>query len=407
MLPFEGIKVVDLTTWIFAPSCAAVLADWGADVIKIEDPETGDPFRWFMAVAGIDESDAPVSVFGLDNRNKKGMAIDLKQDQGVEIVRKLVEDTDIFITNLRRQAIERLKLDYPTLSAINPRLIYATASGYGCKGPDVDKPGFDATAFWARSGLMAGLAVEGQPPVAQPVAGIGDHASGLAMFGGISMALYNREKTGRGQKIDVSLMGVSTWVMGSGLQSTISLGWETLADVRKPRHEFVNPLANYYKAKDDKWLYLMLLPDEPYWPPLCRAMGREDLESNPKFHTRDDRLENNIELIRILDDVFAGKTMAEWTDLLDKHGLVWTHIPMTLEDVVNDPQVRANDHIVEADHPSFGPTEIITSPIRLNDTVPPIRDFAPEIGQHNEEILLDMGYSWETIEALKEKGVIP
>jgi crotonobetainyl-CoA:carnitine CoA-transferase CaiB-like acyl-CoA transferase len=360
-----------------------------------------------MAVAGIDESNAPVSLFGLDNRNKRGMAIDLKHPDGRNILYKLVADADIFISNLPKKALERLKMDYDSLSSLNRRLIYAAASGYGNNGPHADKPGFDATAFWARSGLMSSLAPdEHHPPVPQPCAGIGDHTSGLALFGGIAMALYHREKTGNGQQVDVSLLGVGTWITSSGLQATLSLGWEKVSKVRKPRSESVNPLVNFYKTRDGKWLYLLFLPDDPYWGPLCEAAGRADLEHDERFDTRDHRLANNIELIKIIDEIFLERDLDQWAELLDGHGLIWTHVPMNFEEVVNDPQVHANDHIVERQHPSFGPAKIITSPIRLNKIVPPIRRFAPELGQNNEEVLLELGYTWEDIEKLKEGGVI-
>ncbi|MBL7177371.1 MAG: CoA transferase [Desulfobacteraceae bacterium] len=404
MLPLEGIKVVDLTTWALAPACAATLGDWGADVIKIEDPETGDVFRWFLMAIGIDESQVPISLFGLDNRNKRGMAVDLKQPEGRDIVCKLVEDADIFVSNLPAESLRRLDLAYSHLSGINPRLIYAHASGFGDKGPDVKKPGFDATAYWARSGLMSGLAVGGQPPVFQQYAGIGDQVSGLVLFGGVLLALYNREKTGRGQQVDLSLLGVGTWVTSCPLQIALSLGQEP---PRWPRDQITNAMVNYYKTKDDKWLMMVCLPDEPYWPPLCKAIGQEDLENDPKFSTREKRMENNVELIRLIDEAMATKTRDEWGTILDEHGIVWTHIPSSFEEVTKDPQVLANEHIVEVEHPSFGPTKIVTTPIRLNKETPPIRKLAPEIGQHNEEILLEMNYSWDDIGKLRDKGVIP
>jgi formyl-CoA transferase len=404
MLPLEGIKVVDLTTWIMAPVCAATLGDWGAEVIKIENPESGDDFRWFLMVVGIDESEVPVSYFGLDNRNKRGMAIDLKQPEGREILYKLVEEADIFVSNFPTEVLKRLELDYSRLSAINQRLIYAHASGFGDKGPDLSKPGFDATAYWARSGIMAGLAVGGQPPVAQQYAGMGDQVSGLVFFGGVLLALYNREKTGQGQQVDLSLLGVGSWVAGCPIQHVLSMGEEP---PRWPRNEIRNPLLCYYKTKDDKWIYLVCLPDEPYWTPLCKAIGREDLEHDPRFSTRDKRLENNVELIAILDEVVSGKTRDEWGELLDEHGIVWTHIPTSFEEVTKDPQVLENDHIVEVEHPSRGPSKILTTPIRLNKEAPKIRMLAPEIGQHNEEILLELNYTWDDIVKLQDKGVIP
>jgi crotonobetainyl-CoA:carnitine CoA-transferase CaiB-like acyl-CoA transferase len=404
MLPLEGIKVVDLSTWIVAPACASTLGDWGAEVIKIEDPQTGDVFRWFLMAVGIDDSEVPVSLFGMDNRNKRGMAMDLRQPEGRDIVYKLIEDADIFVSNVPMESLKRLELDYPRLSAVNPRLIYAHVSGYGDKGPDANKPGFDATAYWARSGLMAGLAVGDQPPVAQQYAGIGDQVTGLVFFGGVLLALYNREKTGKGQQVDLSLLGVGSWVTACPLQFVLSMGEEP---PRWQRHEIRNPLLCYYKTKDDKWIYIVCLPDEPYWTPLCKAIGRQDFERDPKFSTRDNRLENNVELISILDQIFSTKTRDEWGKIFDEHGIVWTHIPTSFKEVTKDPQVLANDIIVEVEHPSHGPVKMVNTPIRLNKEAPKIRKFAPEIGQHNEEILLEKGYTWEDIAKLQNKGVIP
>ena len=404
MLPLEGIKVVDLTHWILGPSCSATLGDWGAEVLKIEDPETGDDLRWFLTAVDIDESDSPVSLFGLDNRNTRGMAIDLNRPEGQDIVHKLVEDADIFVSNMRRKVLERWQMDHGRLMEINPRLIYAHSSGFGDKGPDVDKPGFDATAYWARSGLMAGIALQGQPPVSQQYPGVGDHVGALGLFGGVMLALYNREKTGQGQQVDLSLLGVGTWATSCPIQFVLSMGEEP---PRWPREEIRNAMINFYRARDDRWLYIACLPDEPYWIPLCEALDRQDLIQDPRFRTRDDRLENSVALISILDEIFATRTRDEWGQLLDEYGIIWTHVPMSFKEVANDPQVLASDHIVEAEHPEYGPTKIITSPIRLNKQVPPIRMFAPEIGQHNEEILLERGYSWEEIEELKDKGVIP
>lgn len=404
MLPLEGIKVVDLSTWIMAPVCAATLGDWGAEVIKIEPPDSGDPFRWFLMAIGIDESDLPMSFFDMDNRNKRGIAVDLKQQGGRDIVYRLIKEADVFISNIPAESLERLELGYERLSSINPRLIYAHASGYGDRGPDVSKPGFDATAYWARSGLMAGLAVEDQPPVYQQYAGIGDQVSGLVFFGGVMLALYNREKTGQGQQVGLSLLGVGTWTTACALQFVLSMGEEP---PRFPRHQVNNPLLNHYKTKDNKWVLIICLPDEPYWSPLCAAMGREDLEHDSRFSTREVRLENNVELIAIMDEVFVTKTRDQWTAVLDKHGIIFTHIPSSFEEVTKDPQVLANDHIVEVDHPEFGPTKTLTTPIRLNKQAPPIRRVAPEFSQHTEEVLLELDYTWDDIIKLQEEGILP
>ncbi len=251
---------------------------------------------------------------------------------------------------------------------------------------------------------MAGLAVGGRPPVHQQYAGIGDQVSGLVFFGGVLLALYNREKTGLGQQVDLSLLGVGTWVTSCPIQHVLSLGEEP---PRWPREEIRNPLICYFKTKDDKWLMIVCLPDEPYWAPLCKAIGNQDLEHDPRFSTREKRLENNVELIAILDEVISAKTRDEWGKLLDEHEIIWTHIPTSFEEVTKDPQVLANDHIVEVEHPSFGPAKIVNTPIRLNKEAPQIRKLAPELGQHNEEVLLELNYTWEDIIQLKDKGVIP
>jgi len=406
MQPLEGLKVVDLSTWIMAPVCAATLGDWGAEVIKIEPPESGDPFRWLLMAVGIDESDVPISGYQMDNRNKRGMAIDLKQKEGQEIVHKLIEDADIFVSNIPMESLKRLNLDYDCLSSLNPRLIYTHATGFGDEGPDSAKPGFDATAYWARSGLMAGLALddEGQPPVYQQYAGIGDQVSGLVLFGGVLLALLNRQKTGLGQQVDLSLMGVGVWTTACPLQFALSFGEEP---PKHSRANINNPLLNYYKTRDDRWVLIICLPDEQYWAPLCQCIEQLDLEHDPRFNTRDARIENNVELIAIFDEVFRTKTRDEWAARFDEYGIVWTHIPMSFKEVTEDPQVLANRHIVEVDHPELGRAKTLTTPIRLNREVPSIRMLGPELGQHTEEILLEIGYTWEDIGELMEKGVIP
>jgi crotonobetainyl-CoA:carnitine CoA-transferase CaiB-like acyl-CoA transferase len=319
-------------------------------------------------------------------------------------VYKLIGEADIFVSNIPMKSLASLGMDYSHLSAINPRLIYAHASGFGERGPDANKPGFDATAYWARSGMMAGLAFEGGEPISQPTAGIGDQVSGLVLFGGVLLALYNRERTGQGQEVDLSLLGVGAWVMSCALQFVLSTGEP---HPRLPRDQVGAPLSNHYRTKDDKWIYIVCLPSDPYWEPLCQALGREDLTEDPRFNTLEARVENNLELIAILDRAFALKTREEWSRLLDDHGIVWTHIPTSYEEVTTDPQILVNEYIVEVDHPSLGPAKIANTPIHLNKKAPSIRRFAPELGQHTEEILLELNYTWEEIGALQEKGIIP
>lgn len=404
MLPLEGLKVVDLSTWIMAPVCAATLGDWGAEVIKIEPLETGDNFRWFLNVIQNDESEMPVTLFQMNNRNKRGIAVDIKQPEGREIMDKLIADADVFVSNIPMRSLASMGMDYPRFSGINPRLIYAHASAFGAKGAEADKPGFDATAYWARSGMMTSLGFEDEGPVSPPTGGVGDQVSGLVLFGGVLLALYNRERTGRGQEVDLSLLGVGTWVMSCALQFVLSTG---APHPRFPRDRVGSPLSNHYKTKDDRWLYIVSLPSAPYWSPLCKALGLEDLIEDPRFCTLEARMENKLELISILDRAFASKTSDEWAPLLDEHGIVWTHIPDGFEEVTKDPQVLANEYIAEAEHPSLGTAKIVNTPIHLNKQAPKVRTFAPELGQHTEEVLLELGYTWEDITQLQEKGIIP
>jgi len=404
MLPLEGIRVVDLSTWIMAPVCATTLGDWGAEVVKIEPPETGDNFRWYMNVIVDDESAMPVTLFQMNNRNKRGIAVDLKQQEGLDIVYKLISEADIFVSNIPMDSLTSLGLGYPHLSARNPRLIYAHASGFGERGPDANKPGFDATAYWARSGMMSGLALEGEEPVPQPTAGAGDQVSGLVLFGGVLLALLNRERTGSGQEVDLSLLGVGTWVTSCALQFVMSTGQP---HPRVRRNEAMAPLSNHYRTQDDKWIYIVSLPSQPYWEPICRALGLDELIEDPKFSTLEARVENHLELVSILDRVFSSKTREAWGRLLDEHGIVWSTIPAGFEEVTTDPQVLANEYIVETEHPSLGSAKIVNTPIHLNKKAPSIRRFAPELGQHTEEILLELDYTWEDIGKLQGKGVIP
>lgn len=404
MLPLEGVKVVDLSTWIMAPVCAATLGDWGAEIVKVEPPETGDNFRWYLNAIDEDESEMPVTLFQMNNRNKKGIAIDIKQPEGRDIMYRLIKDADIFVSNIPTESLKSLGMDYALLSEINPQLIYAHASGYGERGPDAHKPAFDATAYWARSGLMSELSFGDEEPISPPIAGLGDQVSGLVFFGGVLLALYNRQRTGVGQQVDLSLLGVGTWVTSCGLQYVMSTGEP---HPRNRRNQVGSPMANHYKTKDDKWIYIVCLPSQPSWVPLCRALELDDLVANERFCTLEARVENSADLISILDRVFITRTRSEWGKRLSKHGIVWSHIPSNFREVTEDPQVLSNEYIVETDHPSLGPVKIVNTPIQLNKAAPSIRRFAPELGQHTEEILLSLKYSWEDIEALQTKGIIP
>lgn len=400
MPALEGIKVIDFTTWVFASACSAILGDWGADVIKIEDPENGDPQRGLIAVSGMEVPEVNFP-WELDNRNKRGMAIDLKTEQGKRIVHKLVEDGDVFVTNIRAEALKTIGMDYRTLSKINPKLIYAHGTGYGKKGSEQNRPGYDYAAFWARAGIMNSIGEPGVPPPLA-LAGLGDSTSSIALVSGIMLALFVRERTDVGQEVDVALLGTGLWC--NGISVTGAQFMEE--DLKKrSRKEAPNPLFNSYECKNGKWMMLACLQSARYWPEVCKVMGQEKLADDPKFNNLISRAENCVELVSILDHEFITRDREELGEIFDEHSIIWAPV-QNLREALNDPQSLANEFIVEHDHPVHGPFKMIASPVQLSKTPAAIRTAAPELGQHTEEILLEIGYSWEDIMAFKEAGAI-
>jgi crotonobetainyl-CoA:carnitine CoA-transferase CaiB-like acyl-CoA transferase len=399
LLALDGIKVVELTVWALGPAAGAVLGDWGAEVIKIEDPVAGDPMRTLERAFG---APAPqkYTVFDVDNRNKRSIAVDLKHEKGREIVYSLVREADVLITNYRANALTRLKMDYKSLSSINPRLIYALGGGYGEKGAEKDKAGFDSGAYWARSGLMVQLGAEGAPPIIQ-YAGLGDQPTGLALAGGIALALYARERTGKGQKVNVSLLRTAAWNVSLATAAAMEYGGLP----RMNREVAANPLASCYQARDGKWIQLLMLQADRFWEEFCNSVGLNGIVNDPKFNNMDSRFTNREEFIAILDRKFAEKNRDEWIEIFRKTDIMWDP-GNTFRDLTEDPQALAAGCYVTMEHPSKGSVKMTTSPVTLNDAEISVRRHAPEHGEQTEEILLEMGYTWDDIAALKEASVI-
>ncbi len=399
-MALSGIKVVEVSTWAAGPSCGMWLAENGADVIRVE-PIEGDPSRGLMQSGVIPVADFNW-LFEMWNRSKRGIAVNLKNESGQEIVHKLVEKADVFLANLRPSTLKRAKLDYETLSELNPRLVYGNITGYGPKGPGADWPCFDEIGFWARSGIMASLGEPDTPPV--PLRGaMGDHTTGLFTLGGIALALYARERTGRGQRVDVSLVGSGMWVAGCDIQGALVYQEEL---PRFSRKTIGNPLYNHYECKDGKSVQFQMLQSDRYWSGLCKALGREDLEQDPRFASHQKRVENNTELIAILDEVLATKNSDEWAPRFNDNDLVWGPVQTALE-VTQDPCILENNYIAEYEHHSGNKVKGITCPIQLSQNPAKPPSSAPEYGQHTEEVLLEMGYNWDDITKLKDNLVIP
>lgn len=398
-MPLEGIKVVEMTAYVVGPATAMILSDFGAEVVKVEPPD-GDPNRRVLESGIVPPADFNY-LFEFFNRNKKSIATDAKTEKGKEIIYKLVKRADVFVTNYRPAATQRLSIDYDTLSQINPRLVYAQITGYGSKGPGKDWPAFDETAFWARSGIMGILGEPGTP--APPVHGApGDLTTSLGVFGGIMLALYHRERTGKGQKIDSSLLGTGVWVVGWDLQRTLYNGENV---PRQSRKNETNPLHNTYQTKDGRWVHFSMAEADQYWSLLCKALDREDLLNDPRFDTHGKRCQNNELLISVLDEIMATKTLSEVKDHFYQEGLLWAPAQTTVE-VANDPQVVENEFTTEYDHPSKGRFRSIDSPIRLSECPHKVRRAAPQLGQDTEKILLELGYEQAQIQELKKQKVV-
>lgn len=402
-MALEGIRVLEWGHWHQGPVAARILGDLGAEVIKIEERIGGDPMRGLARIMGAATGvQGRNCIFELHNRNKKSITLDLTKEKGKKIVYQLVEKSDVFVQNMRKGVAERLGMDYQTLSRYNPRLIYATGSGWGPKGPVSDKPSYDLTGQ-ARSGIMT-IAVEpGMSPM--PLrGGIGDQMGGIMTAFAVVVALLVRERQGISQEVEASLLGALTHLLSVNLEFKLVTGHEFAPFVRSRAG---NPLWNHYKCKDDRWIMLAMAQSDKHWPTICKALRLEHLEKDPKFGTMEGRAQNAAELVSIMDAVFATKTGAEWLEILKKSGDLIFEAVNTTSDVAADPQMRANDYIIDYEHPALGKISITGFPMHFNKTPESVRMPAPEFGEHTEEVLENiLGYTWEEITRLKDEEVI-
>ena len=402
MLPLDGIRVIDWTIWQQGPVATAMLGDLGAEVIKIEERVGGDPGRGILRAAGADTGSRPNWYFEANNRNKKSLTLDLKQDAAREIVHKLVARSDVFVQNFRKGVAARLGLDYETLRAINPRLIYASATGYGPEGPDSADPSFDQLGL-ARSGIMNAVGEPDMPPLGV-AGGIADQMGAVMLAYGVLAALLAREKHGVGQRVDASHLGSMAWLQGLSLSMRLMMG---IAMPRQARASAGNPLWNHYKCRDGSWLALGMLQPDRYWADFTVAIGRPELAADERFADLRSRGRNAQACVAILDQAFAQKDRDEWLKILREGGDFIFTIVNRVDDLPDDPQVRANDYVVDFEHPQHGNIQVVGVPVRLSETPGQVRLPAPEFGQHTEEILTELlDYDWDEISALREREVI-
>jgi crotonobetainyl-CoA:carnitine CoA-transferase CaiB-like acyl-CoA transferase len=397
--PLQGIRVVEIGVWIAGPSAALTLCDWGADVIKIEPPN-GDPLRGLAsAAAGWALPANPP--FELDNRGKRSIALNLVTEEGRAIARALIDRADVLVTNVRPRVLEAAGLTYEKLRETNRGLVYCQMTGYSPDGPDRDRAAYDIGAFWARAGVASSLTPEGAQLPHQRV-GMGDHVAGCSAAGAICAALFARSRTGEGQRVAVSLIRAGVYTVGSDVSMALRFKFMV-----RPydRYHAVNPLIDCYQAGDGRWFWLLLLQADRHWADLCRAIGREDLLEDPRFVEIGLRGLNAPALVEELDKVFATKSLDEWGQAFDRENVWWAPVNSVTE-VVDDPVAQEAGAFVDVPGPE-GPIQGVATPVDFYGTPWQPRGYVPELGQHTEEILLELGYDWDRIVALKEDGVIP
>lgn len=399
----EGIRVIEVGGAAAMPLAGQLMASWGADVIHVEPPERGDMMRTLLreGSGGWVKPHEINFLWEHMDRNKKGIAIHIGSPVGQSILKRLIAGADVFLNNLRPYELEKFNLTYSVLAEANPGLIFANLTGYGREGPEKNTGGYDSVAFWARSGVMDLLHEPGDAPnISRP--GYGDAVTTLCLLAGITTALLIRERTGVGQEVDVSLFNTAVHVLGFDILSCLTTG----EDAFRPRRTAMgNPIRNLYPTKDSRWVMLGMTNAQYYWPAFCKAVEKPELEHDPRFATLEARARNAAELVAILDDVFRARTYADWIAILSSNKLVWSPVKTPLE-VTRDEQAAANEFFVEWDHPRYGRIKVLNNPIKLSKTPAQIRRKAPDLGEHTDQILREVGCSEEEIAEWKKTGVI-
>jgi crotonobetainyl-CoA:carnitine CoA-transferase CaiB-like acyl-CoA transferase len=395
---FSGLKVVDLASFIAGPSAAVILSDFGADVIKVEPP-SGDLWRHGHQIPPQPQAKDPYP-WHLANRNKRGMTLDLKSPSAQSVLEKLVRWADVLIVNTPHPARKKLKLEYEDVVRWNSRLIYADLTGFGEKGPDANLPGFDITSYWARSGLLSMTRDAGAPPT-WPVAGSGDNATAVGLYSAIVTALYRRERTNQGAYVTTSLLAEGVWSASVSIQAALcGAKFYGPHDRKNP----ANAAMNVYRSADDTWFVLIVTPDKLV--DVAKAIGRPDLLTDPRFSDPAKLATNRPQLTAILDEVFGAQPMAHWYEVFNGAHVTFGAVRGPQE-VIDDPQLRLNDIVVPLEGAGSKLNSTISSPIQVHGVVKVPAKRAPDIGEHNDELLEQLGFSAAEIDGLRSSGAVP
>jgi crotonobetainyl-CoA:carnitine CoA-transferase CaiB-like acyl-CoA transferase len=401
--PLDGVRVLELTSWMAAPSAGAVLADLGADVIKVEPPR-GDPMRGVSRQPKLEPSSPCHGLdpsFQVDNRGKRSIAVAVDRPAGAELVRRLAADRQVFLTNLLPGRQERYGLHPAGMFAVNPRIVHATLTGYGRSGADAGRPGYDVTAFFGRGAITDASTEPGSvPPLPRPAQG--DHTTGLSLVVAVLAGLRLAEQTGKGQVVDTSLFATAAWTMATDLAPTLL---DRRPVTKRDRHHLISPLANRFRCADERWIILNM-PEAHWWPRFCEAMGRPDWAADERFSTIKGRYDHMPYLMDAIDEVFATRTLAEWGRIYDEAGLIWGPA-QAIHELVDDPQAQAERLFPEvpaaAGRPDF-PT--VAVPFKIDGAEVGPRGPAPGLGEHTRGVLGEAGLSAEEIDGLVADGVV-
>jgi crotonobetainyl-CoA:carnitine CoA-transferase CaiB-like acyl-CoA transferase len=392
----SGLRVVEAATFIAGPAAGTIMGDYGAEVIHVEPPGIGDPHRYLYTLRPLPESTENYA-WMLDSRNKKSLALNLKSPTGREALYKLIKTADVFITNYQPSVLQDLGIRYEDLQAVNSRLVYAHITGYGEAGPEAERPGYDATAWWARSGMMDLIRPRGGE-LSLSAPGMGDHPTSVAMFGAIMLGLYRRERTGQGGKVYTSLMANGVW--SNSIMAQAALCDATFFE-RRTHAESLNPLLAVYQTRDERHFSLIMVKEAHEWDLFCGAIARPDLLNDPRFDTSPKRRVNAPALVKILDDIFATRTLTEWCEIFDHHRVTFGIVQKS-EALPDDPQMVANGLFPPiADRPE---RRTVDSPINVEGIKKVAPHSAPALGQHTVEVLQNLGYSASEISVLLETG---